>query len=107
MGKDGGRGADLGAGEDKNGAGISDFDGDGDFRRARAPRDSGVGGGGKRNDRAKPWGAGFMRPPRGHRTLLMWHQTRPVTTGLMRREDCILALHRTLALASGASGYAW
>ena len=40
--------------------------------------------------------AGFMRPPRGHRTLFMWHRTRPVTTGLMRREVCILALHRTM-----------
>jgi len=44
-----------------------------------------------------PLGAGFMRPPRGHRTLFMWHRTRPVTTGLMRREGCKSALHRTMA----------
>ena len=48
------------------------------------------------NGRTKPLDAGFMRPPRGHRTLLMWHRTRPVTTGLMRREDCKSALHRTM-----------
>jgi len=50
----------------------------------------------KKNRPRNPLGAGFMRPPRGHRTLFMWHLTRPVTTGLMRREDCILALHRTM-----------
>jgi len=48
------------------------------------------------NGRAKPLGAGLMRPPRGHRTIFMWHRTRPVTTGLMRREVCNPALHRTM-----------
>jgi len=42
-------------------------------------------------------GAGYMRRPWGHRTLLMWHQTRPVTTGLMRREVCKTASHPTMA----------
>ena len=50
----------------------------------------------KRIGRVKPLGAGFMRPPRGHRTLFMLHRTRPVTTGLMRREVCVLVLHRTM-----------
>ena len=50
----------------------------------------------KEEGRAKPLGAGFMRPSWGHRTLLMWHRTRPVTTGLMHREVCKSALHRTM-----------
>ena len=51
----------------------------------------------KENAEPKPRGAGYMRPPRGHPTLLMWHRTRPVTTGLMRREDFKTADHRTMA----------
>ena len=47
--------------------------------------------------RPKPLGMGYMRPPRGHRTLFMWHWTRPVTTGLMRREVFKSAYHRTMA----------
>jgi len=50
----------------------------------------------RENGRAKPQGVGFIRLPRGHRTLLMWHRTRLVTTGLMRREVCKTALHRTM-----------
>ena len=50
----------------------------------------------KRNRPRNPLGAGFKRPPWGHQTHLKWHRTRPVTTGLMRREVCILASHRTM-----------
>ena len=66
------------------------------FLRARARAARRESGEKEENRPRNPLGAGFMRPPRGHRTLFMWHRTRPVTTGLMRREDCILALHRTM-----------
>jgi len=33
-----------------------------------------------------PRGVGYMGCPRGHRTLFMWHRTRPMTTGLKHRE---------------------
>ena len=51
----------------------------------------------KETARNSPPGAGYKRPLRGHRTLLKWHRTRPVTTGLMRREVCKTATHRTMA----------
>ena len=56
------------------------------------------------NSRTKPLGAGFKRPPQGHRTLLMWHQThaqRGLQFGIAPDDG-----HRTLALASGASSHA-
>jgi len=93
----------------ENSKGRRGFD---EIRRRRRLGDLGQGAGlgrerkRKKNGREMPLGAGFMRPPQGHRTLFTWHRTRPVTTGLMRREVCILALHRTMALASGASGHA-
>ena len=78
--------ADLAAGEKKEIAGGRRTRGDGGFgglghREARSMATEEKG-----NGRAKPLGAGFMRPPRGHRTLFIWHRTRTVTTGLMRRE---------------------
>ena len=51
----------------------------------------------RKNCRAIPPGASYMRPPRGHRTLLMWHRTRPVTTGLKHREVFKSRNHRTMA----------
>jgi len=42
-------------------------------------------------------GAGYMCLKRVHRMLFMWHRTRPVTTGLMRREVCKSACHRMMA----------
>ena len=91
--------ADLGAGKGYKVAGIKGDDGGGgstelghergDARLGRREEE-------RENRRAKPLGAGFIRPPRGHRTLLMWHRTRPVTTGLMRREGCKFASHWTM-----------
>ena len=78
------------------GAGITNFDGGDDFRRARGREAWARSEEERRNGRETPPGAGYMRPPRGHRTLFMWHRTRPVTTGLMRREGCISASHRTM-----------
>jgi len=62
---------------------------------------TGAGGGrlaGKeKTDRKNLPGAGYIRPRWGHRTLLMWHRTRPVTTELTRREDFKSTYHRTMA----------
>jgi len=79
----------------------------GDGAAARAwGRVGGVTGKEKELQRIQPPGVGYMRPPWGHQTLLKWHRTRPVTTGLMRREDFKMAHHRMLALASSALGHA-
>ena len=73
-------------------------DGGGGFDSvARARARSNEVAGRKENCPRDALGAGYMRPPGGHRTLLMWHRTRPVTTGLMRREVFKSAYHRTMA----------
>ena len=85
-----------GAGELQGRRGWPGFDGGGGARAGREARHGEIEEKGKENCRPKLPGAGFMRPPRSHRTHLKWHRTRPVTTRLMRREVCILALHRTM-----------
>jgi hypothetical protein len=76
---------------------TGDFDGGGARARARRCLCSGEIRRRKENRRETPPGAGYMHPPRGHRTLFMWHRTHLVTTGLMRREVFKSACHRTMA----------